>query len=397
MKYILNNQYKLDKIENLKYFPEYQHEVNSLKGQYVLINESKKNILLINSTIYNFISYFIDYNTIENVINYYSNKIEVDNNLIEKKITKFFNEMVKKRVLVHENNGINSRSNHFNFSFGDFIGNYRVIETLVEKGSVVIYKASLEGKIVIVKLTPKYKFDNIVKYEDAISTLKREYQTLKKLQLIQSVVDPIELIESDNFVCLILDYIEGMNLSQFIRKVGIDKELHIKLKLIKSLLKTCSELHKNKILHGDIHASNFIIDNSDNVKVIDFGCSQIISSADTEVLKHGGVVFYMPPERISKEIYNKYIAPPTLQSEVYQIGVLIYMILYNKMPFTGLTWKKLANNILNTLPLFLNEINNEIIPNNIISFIQKALNKDYTKRFETAIEMSFLWNKLIMN
>lgn len=68
MKYILNNQFKLDKIENLKYIPEYQQEVNSQKGQYVLINESKKNVLLINGTISKFISYFIDYNTIENVI-----------------------------------------------------------------------------------------------------------------------------------------------------------------------------------------------------------------------------------------------------------------------------------------------------------------------------------------
>lgn len=156
-------------------------------------------------------------------------------------------------------------------------------------------------------------------------------------------------------------------------------------------------MHRNKILHGDIHASNFIIDNNDNIMVIDFGCSQNVSITNNDELKHGGVAFYMPPERISDEIFKKYIAPPTLQSEVYQIGILIYMIIYNKMPFAGLTWKKLANNILNTSPLFLNEINNEIISNSIISFIQKALNKDYTKRFESANEMSYLWDKLIIN
>jgi tRNA A-37 threonylcarbamoyl transferase component Bud32 len=66
-----------------------------------------------------------------------------------------------------------------------------------------------------------------------------------------------------------MDYIDGTNLSDYI-KTSINETMLTKIKIIDSLLKIMSKIHETNIIHGDIHARNFIID-KDIIKVIDFG------------------------------------------------------------------------------------------------------------------------------
>lgn len=97
----------------------------------------------------------------------------------------------------------------------------------------------------------------------------------------------------------------------------------------------------------------------------------------------GGLDAYLPPERITRSSFRTVVQPATYQSDIYQLGILMYFILFKKLPFTGITWDALYDNIqqgtIDFPPRKLNSISKKYLP-----LIKKCLNKNPTKRFKDA-------------
>ena len=148
--------------------------------------------------------------------------------------------------------------------------------------------------------------------------------------------------------------------------------------------------------------------------LIDFGLSNHVEIAGNEVIRKGGVYLYLPPERISDQafkIINQERAD--IVSEIYQIGVLIYLILYHQFPFEALTWSDVSEKILNELPVFPLHIDQgkrdheklddnsemsprEALPSGIIELLQKLLEKDPQKRPQSFSALLAEWKKAIL-
>jgi serine/threonine-protein kinase len=88
-----------------------------------------------------------------------------------------------------------------------------------------------------------------------------------------------------------------------------------------------------------------MVGEDNSIKIIDLGLSRTTEIDKNEVLKHGGVTFYMPPERINISSVKKFSKEPDLFSDVYQLGLIMYLVLYNTTPFDGFIWEDLAHNI----------------------------------------------------
>jgi serine/threonine-protein kinase len=148
-------------------------------------------------------------------------------------------------------------------------------------------------------------------------------------------------------------------------------------------------LHKKKLIHGDIHSSNILITEDNSVKIIDMGLTLNVEEIEkNELVKFGGVIFYMPPERINLTTIQKYSKEPDLYSDVYQIGMLIYLIIYNKTPFKGFIWEELAQNIKSTNPTFPDSsFLNYTVPRGLINIVKKCLAKNPVERFRNATEI----------
>lgn len=148
-------------------------------------------------------------------------------------------------------------------------------------------------------------------------------------------------------------------------------------------------MHESKLIHGDIHSSNILITEDNCVKIIDMGLTVNVEEIEkNELVKFGGVIFFMPPERINITTVNKYSKQPDLCSDVYQIGLLIYLVLYKKKPFNGFIWEELADNIKNRNPTFSdNSFLNYEIPEGIINLVKKCLAKNPADRFRNAAEI----------
>lgn len=105
-------------------------------------------------------------------------------------------------------------------------------------------------------------------------------------------------------------------------------------------------LHKNQYVHGDFHDNYILIDNNLNVKIIDFGLAMHISEDTLPNIRKGGIHVFLPPERLQNNVFKYIHKNPSFQSDIYQLGIIMYVSLYNNYPFKDISWKKKTQNIL---------------------------------------------------
>ena len=164
-------------------------------------------------------------------------------------------------------------------------------------------------------------------------------------------------------------------------------------------------MHQKKILHGDIHASNFLIKNDLTVKLIDFDLANREHLLRHEILHEGGVHEFIAPEKIAINAFEMVKERSDYRSEVYQLGVIFYILVFRDLPFKALSWHELALKIINDEPNYIFENSrkniaetslNEEIPSIIIDFLKKCLSKNPQNRFENAGVALKKWENTIL-
>ena len=148
-----------------------------------------------------------------------------------------------------------------------------------------------------------------------------------------------EVIKTDKFQYLIMEYIEGISLLEIIKK---EKEHFLEeklaLKYFKQIVQAIDYCQSKNICHRDIKLENILTIKEDSVKLIDFGFA-VITNKETYQTLLCGSPSYMAPEIVKRE---KYIAQ---YSDIWSLGVLLYSMLYGRFPFKGKTQKELFENI----------------------------------------------------
>jgi eukaryotic-like serine/threonine-protein kinase len=181
-----------------------------------------------------------------------------------------------------------------------------------------------------------------------------------------------------------IDFVDGKTLSSSIKSKKILKKS--KFAISKQIIAAIAHLHHNEIIHGDIHARNFMLTPDNNLFLIDFGFSHDLkNTSETQIFNKGGVTHYIPPERVNVHSYSFSKAISTKRSEVYQVGLLIYTLYKRRNPFKKIeetTWREMANDILTRT--FEETISGNTAFDNLL---RKALQINPDNRFESCEEM----------
>eukprot|EP01084_Bolivina_argentea_P007903 14818_1 len=112
-----------------------------------------------------------------------------------------------------------------------------------------------------------------------------EINALHILSLIQSNHFPafIKAIEDDQYICLISEYIDGMDLCEKIQQNKGGLEPSKAQNYLIQISHAVRELHDHNLAHMDISPENVIIDKNDQIKLIDFGvCTSIRDESKCE-------------------------------------------------------------------------------------------------------------------
>jgi serine/threonine protein kinase len=133
---------------------------------------------------------------------------------------------------------------------------------------------------------------------------------------------------------LVLEYIDGEPIDQYCRSRALPTAARVRLFL--DVLAAVAHAHNRLILHRDLKPSNILVTNAGEVKLLDFGIAKLLDSAGasgaaTELTQRAGNAFtphYAAPEQLQN-------GDVTTATDVYALGVLLYMLLGGPHPTTG--------------------------------------------------------------
>jgi len=268
---------------------------------------------------------------------------------------------------------------------------YDEIEDKIGEGAFgVVYKIiSKRFKFVrAMKKISKVKLTNPNDSESFINEIK----ILQKLEH-PNIIKIYELFEDEDFFYIVSEYISEGNLFNKIEAMENRDEVIVGL-IMNQIISAVAYLHKNNIVHGDLKPENIMItsntvkkrysfntsikldiqnlnkkcekqtnhgpyrySNEDHmkllkikkvyfknlsnfqIKLIDFGCSKILTRKHYKYQDVIGTCQYMSPE-VAQNQYNQ-------KCDIWSCGVIMYVLLSGYFPFSGETEKEIENNIIN--------------------------------------------------
>ena len=164
------------------------------------------------------------------------------------------------------------------------------------------------------------------------------------------IVTVYGVIESESHSAIVMELIDGHEL-QNVSAVLEPKQI---AKIVSEVTRALKAAHQAGILHRDIKPQNVIVTPAHEVKILDFGLSIHISDK-AESGSFSGTVSYASPEILQG-------GPPTTQSDIYSLGVLMHETLTGRHPFSKLGKPPTVSSILAGDPTLPREIKPQIPP-----------------------------------
>lgn len=268
------------------------------------------------------------------------------------------------------------------------IANYKVISVLGEGGMGSVYLGQhihVDKKAAIKSLHKR-----LLSNEQIKTRFLNEAKTMSGLKH-PNIVELYDYEENDAGCFLIMEYVDGIPLDEYIIKESGPIATENAIKIFSGMLKGFAYAHKKKIVHRDVKPSNIIISKDfKTVKILDFGIAKILDDNNRNLTKDGtqmGTVYYMSPEQVRGEALDKL-------SDIYSLGVTLFQMLTGINPYAKYNTE---------LDIYL-EITKEPLPNvqsiyqfasqELNAIIQKATQKDKKDRFRTCEEFLEAINQL---
>ncbi|GAA5940357.1 uncharacterized protein JCM15063_002612 [Sporobolomyces koalae] len=245
------------------------------------------------------------------------------------------------------------------------IGEYEIISTLGTGsfGKVKLARHVKTGLKVAMKFISKRKISTA----EMSNRVHREIQYLSLLRH-PHIIKLYDVISSPSDIVMVIEYLSG-ELFDYIVKRGKMPEDEAR-RFFQQIMSALDYCHSHNIVHRDLKPENLLLDENLNVKIADFGLSNIMRDGD--FLKTScGSPNYAAPEVISGKLY----AGPEI--DIWSCGVILFVMLCGRLPFDDdhipLLFKKINGGIF-SLPPFLSA--------EARSLLTKMLTVDSNKRIK---------------
>lgn len=253
---------------------------------------------------------------------------------------------------------------------------YQLLDKLGGGGMSIVYLAEdtiLKRKVAIKAIS--------IPQNEKDETMKRFYREVNSAtQMIhENIVEVYDVEEDDDNFYLIMEYIDGPTLSEYIDSHG-PLNIETAIDFIKQILNGVKQAHNQRIIHRDIKPQNVLINKDKILKIFDFGIAKALSETSMTQTNHVlGTVQYLSPEQAKGEKTNE-------TTDIYSIGVVLYEMLVGEPPFSGETAVSIAiKHIQETVPNITDT--HPDIPQSLSNVVLKATEKNPKDRYQTIEEM----------
>lgn len=255
-------------------------------------------------------------------------------------------------------------------------GRYEITELIGVGGMADVYKANdlLENRVVAVKILKNEFADN----EDFVRRFRNESKAIAVLSH-PNIVKVFDVGFSDKLQFIVMEYIDGITLKEFMEQQGVLKwkdTVHFIIQILKAL----QHAHDRGIVHRDIKPQNIMLFPDGQIKVMDFGIARFAREEGKTISdKAIGSVHYISPEQARGDITDE-------KSDIYSVGVMMYEMLTGAKPFDADNPVTVALMHMQNEPKMPREINDSI-PEGLEEIVVRAMQKEPSKRYQSASEM----------
>jgi eukaryotic-like serine/threonine-protein kinase len=266
---------------------------------------------------------------------------------------------------------------------GTQLGPYTIVALLGQGGMGVVYRARderLERDVAIKVLPPGLLSD-----QPAKSRFRREALALARLSH-PNIAAVFDVGEQDGMDYLVMECVPGQNLSEKMRSQQLPaKEI---MSLGVQVAGALEEAHEQGIVHRDLKPSNIMVTPKGHAKVLDFGLAKLLEPVGAPEVTRSldetrgpvGTALYMSPEQAEGK-------PVDSRTDLWSFGVVLYEALAGKPPFQGTSALAILRAVSTEAPQSVREIRPDT-PEGADQIISHALEKDLSKRYQTASEIS---------
>lgn len=265
-------------------------------------------------------------------------------------------------------------------------GKYVVAERIGSGAMGNIYKAEHKAlsKVVALKVLHKH----LVREETHVKRFHREAKAASRLNHPNCITILDFGQTDDGWSYIAMEYLPGRDLCRLLFEEGRlapERAVHI----IGQVLDALDEAHSKGVIHRDLKPENIMVEklrsDPDFVKVLDFGIAKIRDfdgSEQSSFKTATGMVFgtpeYMSPEQIRGEELDG-------RSDLYSLGVVLYQILADELPFSGESVLEVATAHLTQPPVPLQDKRSDL-PLGLCGVVARMMSKKREDRFATAGE-----------
>lgn len=266
----------------------------------------------------------------------------------------------------------------------DIVPGYKVTELLGQGGQGSVYKAVQLGtkRDVAIKLLRAGRF----------STSRQRLRMEREAEIVGGLKHPnIVTIHESRYLdatryAMVMEYIDGVALDAW--RPGGKSVKEKREKVLRVFAQVCAGVHhahRNGVAHRDMKPSNVLVDKEGVPHILDFGIAKALGTDGPALTATGESAFtlhFASPEQVS--IGDEQI---DFRTDVYSLGVILYVLLCGKYPYplNGSIFEAIKS-IRDVEPTRPREVD-RTIDVDLETIVLKALQKDRNRRYDSALEL----------
>lgn len=212
---------------------------------------------------------------------------------------------------------------------GQQIGPWKLVREIGRGGMGVVFEAVREGEDFQARFALKLIRGGLVTPQ-LIERFRFERRILSRLAHpgIAALLDGGTT--SSGLPYLVMEFVEGTPIDMWCRENRLS--IRQRVELMAEVCRAVQHAHERLVIHRDLKPGNIFVTPEGRPKLLDFGIAKVLADdfGDTPEATRTGMYILTPdyasPEQISG-------APATTATDVYSLGVLLYLLLSDRRPY----------------------------------------------------------------
>ncbi|KAI5299858.1 hypothetical protein KEM56_002913 [Ascosphaera pollenicola] len=198
-------------------------------------------------------------------------------------------------------------------------------------GKVKLARHTVTGEQVAIKIIPRYSTEEHRSARDMErADRSKEIRTAREAAIVTLLHHPYvcgmrDVVRTNYHWYMLFEYVNGGQMLDYIISHGKLKEKQAR-KFARQVASALDYCHRNSIVHRDLKIENILISNTGDIKIIDFGLSNLFNPA-SKLKTFCGSLYFAAPELLQA---RQYTGP---EVDIWSFGVVLYVLVCGKVPF----------------------------------------------------------------